>query len=411
MLEWKNQTKQFWQDKLVLLVRCYWFNCDDITLKDLLLNCDGFSEKHLEGIYEFILLNPERVILIFDGLDELSFDTKCLRTDGSVIANAKMPAFTILSMLVKGKLLPDATVLITSRPRAKCAFKLLGFDRTVEILGFFEDQVKEYVIKFSRDDKSIAELILNCINSSPELRRLCYIPINTYIFCRTMKESFINNDYIEDPPKNATELYKKAVKILLWKHHEGYENVSKPNRDNLVKDLLLKLENDMQKMKSLAKKGLEEGNLFFDESHLAEFPNLYNCGVFSQIPDEECELFCFLHSTIQEFLAASCIVDDWQNIGDFLDDKVTDSKWHLVIKFIAGIVGDMKKKKKVKDINSVRKRFEKWISHLYSNEEDSTLGFLGIQCLYELQDKDETRAACTISTNFSDEMFIVRLDI
>ena len=40
-------------------------------------------------------------------------------------------------------------------------------------------------------------------------------------------------------------------------------------------------------------------------------------------------------------------------------------------------------------------RFEKWISHLFRDDGDKVLGFLGMKCLYEMQDIDVIKSACT----------------
>ncbi|XP_046841776.1 NACHT, LRR and PYD domains-containing protein 12-like [Xenia sp. Carnegie-2017] len=357
MHEWKNNLDKFWTDKIVLLMRCRTFKEDDITIKEMLGDCDGYSVGQFAQIYDFVLLNPDKTVLIFDGFDELALDNERLRTDGSLCVNAKMPAFTLLSMLLEGRLLPGVTVSITSRPTAQRAFELLKFQRTVEILGFFEDQIKEYVFKFCRKDKSTARKIFDCIDSSLELRSLCYIPVNCYILCLTLKESFINN--AEDIPKTITELYKRVVKILLWRHHPRCKSgsIPKPDRGYLIKPLPSELDDEIQKMKSLAKKGMEEGKLIFDETHLTGFENLVNCGLLHQIPDKRRNYFCFLHLTLQEFLAAWCVVDDWKNIGKFLDDRRADPKWHLVIEFVAGLVGDTKKENKRLNIDDVQMRY------------------------------------------------------
>ncbi|XP_046841872.1 NACHT, LRR and PYD domains-containing protein 12-like [Xenia sp. Carnegie-2017] len=403
LLEWIKNSDEFFFDKLVLLIRCRTIKNGSINLKDMLSDCDGFLDEEFSNIYDFIINNPEKTVLVFDGFDELSLNEESLKIDRSIIHDSKMPAFRLLSFLVKRKLLPGVTVVITSRPTAEHAFDELKFDRTVEILGFFEEQIKDYIEKFCGDDKKTNELILNCINNSNELRSLCYIPVNTYIVCLTLKECFVNN--ADDIPKTITELYNRAIKILLWRHHPFLKEETPP-KNHLTIPLPSLLDTDIKKIKETAKRGLEEGNLIFEEENNTEFHNLANCGIFHQVPHKRRFFYCFLHLTLQEFLAAWCIVEDYPNIGQFLDDHVADPKWHLVIEFIAGLVGHMKKKGKVEDINVVEQRFKNWISNMFSFTGDKVLGFLGVKCLYELQDKDVMRSACTELENFSQETWI-----
>ncbi|XP_046841840.1 NACHT, LRR and PYD domains-containing protein 3-like [Xenia sp. Carnegie-2017] len=405
MHEWKNNKDAFWHDKIVLLLRCHALKTGSITLKNMLIDCDGLPSEMFPQIYENILNYPEKAVFIIDGLDELSIENEGVRTAGPAHHNAEMPAFQLLSMLLKGNLLHGSTVLITSRPTAEYAFDKLKYGRTVEILGFFEDQIKEYVDKFCQEDKRSRDLILNCIDSSNEIRSLCYIPVNTYIVCLTLKECFIND--AKDIPKTTTELYKRAVKILIWRHHPRCKDgsIPKPNKGYLVKKLPKELDNDMKILKNLAKKGIETGSLIFDEPNLADNKNLADCGLFHQLPDKRRDFYCFLHLTLQEFLTAWCVVDNWRNIEIFLDDHAEDSKWYMVIEFIAGLVGDTKKRKKIEDISVVTKRLQNWISNLFLSDGNKALGFLGMKCLYELQDDDEMRSACK-SNNFSERISI-----
>jgi hypothetical protein len=94
------------------------------------------------------------------------------------------------------------------------------------------------------------------------------------------------------------------------------------------------------KLKEVAKKGICDGQLIFERTSRDEFGDLANCGLFNKLPDKQRNLFCFLHLTLQEFLAASKVVDDMDKVVQFLDEHVNDPKWHLVIQFVAGLVGD-----------------------------------------------------------------------
>ncbi|XP_046841995.1 NLR family CARD domain-containing protein 3-like [Xenia sp. Carnegie-2017] len=387
--EWKTNEDDFWRDKLVILLQCRAIKEKYITFEKMLKSCVGFSFEQFSDIYEFVMLNPERTVLVVDGLDELPLDNGDLRTDDSGSPNDKRAVITHLSMLVEGKLLPDVTVLITSRPTAEHKFRDMEFARTVEILGLFEDEIKEFVEKFCHEDRNITDRILNKIEISLELRSFCYIPINTKIVCMTLKECFADDENYS--PKTITELYDRAIKVLLWQSHPLLRGKT-TEKDYLRIPLPSELDKDLQEIKYVAMEGLKDGRLIFERKSNSNFKNLENCGIFNKIYDDERHLYCFLHLTLQEFFAAWYIVDDWQNIGKFLDDHVEDPKWHLVIEFAAGLVGS-EKKEKGKDISVILERLESWMSHLFFSEGNKALGFLGMKCFYELQDDDEMRSA------------------
>ena len=345
--QWLRVEDEFYREKIVILLHFRTFhNTNDLTFRDMLAFGEGLSPDTFEDVYKAALSNPTKTVLIFDGLDELNVDSKLLMDKIPAIHNIdeKMPVFIIWKKLWCGKLLPGVTVLTTSRPTATArqVFKELKFDRTVEILGFFEEQIKEYALKFC-ENNATNKLIWNQIKESDELLSLCYIPVNSFIVCLTLKES-IGNDESEDLhrniPKTITELYKRAVNVLLYRHHPKYISKPTPN-DYLIIPFPKELENDLMELKKLAKRGISDGRLIFEKTSADdEFGDLANCGFFHKLPHIRQNLFCFLHLTLQEFLAASKVVDDMDKVVQFLDEHVKDPKWHLVIQFVAGLVGD-----------------------------------------------------------------------
>ena len=361
--EWKKDEDKFWLDKIIVLIRFRTLNNKTVTLQEMLGYGDGLTKHNFQTVYEFILLNPSNTILIFDGLDELTVDDELLTAETETVSsNEKMPVFSIYKLLLYGKLLQGVTVLTTSRPTADHFFPFLDFERTVEILGFSEEQIKEYVSKFCDNDVETCELIWEQIEQSIELRSLCYIPVNSYIVCLTLKSSIEDNEgedqrgesLHQNIPKTITELYKRAVKVLLYNHHPLYKLPGKKiPKGYLTKPFPAELKNDLKRMQGIAKDGIDRGNLIFYLDTSAEDVNFVNCGLFSQIKDKNQDSFCFLHLTLQEFVAALEVVDDMNNVRKFLDAHVGDPKWHLVIQFVAGLIGDKIREHSINNIHFI----------------------------------------------------------
>ena len=347
--QWKEKDNEFWYDKMVILLQLRKFNEGNVSFRDMILKSEGIAASDFDSVFDFILSNPKKAILIFDGLDELSVDNNLLNTDSVCISspNKKLPTFLILKMLVNGKMLGDLTVLVTSRSTAKDALRVLRFSRKVEILGFFEEQIEDYVYKFCENEDDTAKKIWDHIKGSGELLSLCYVPVNSYIVCLTLKESMktLKGGDFEGPketnhiPKTVTELYKRAVKVLIYRHHPRYKTQLRPN-DYLVEFFPEEIESDLCEIKLAAKHGIEKGELIFKQATRSKFQEVANCGFFYKLPDKELNYFCFLHLTLQEFFAALSWVDDMDNIDQFLAEGVEDPKWHLVIQFVAGLIGD-----------------------------------------------------------------------
>ncbi len=300
----------------------------------------NMSSADFRCIYEYICLIPSNVILVFDGLDELKVNSESLADERPVKGyNEASHILMIFKQLVKGELLPGATVLTTSRPTAEHIYQQLKFDREVEVLGFHEKQIGKYVEMFCRNDMQKSSEIWNLIKESPELLSLCYIPVNSYIVCLTLKESIQTEDE-SDIPRTITELYKRAIKILLFRHHLGYKDKPAP-KNYIIAKLPDQLQNDLNQLKGIATNGMIEDRLIFEFQNDGEFvAELSHCGLFNKLEDKRQHIFSFLHLTIQEFLAALHVVDDMDNAESFLSKHIGNPKWHLVIQFVAGLIGD-----------------------------------------------------------------------
>ncbi len=358
LYQWQHQTSKFWRDKIVILIRFRAFNKGQTSLREMLRYSDGLnmSSADFKCMYEYICLIPSNVILVFDGLDELKVNNESLADERPVKGyNEVSHILMIFKQLVKGELLPGATVLTTSRPTAEHIYQQLKFDREVEVLGFREKQIEQYVEVFCRNDMQKSSEIWNLIKESPELLSLCYIPINSYIVCLTIKES-IETEGESNIPRTITELYKRAIKILLFRHNLRYKHNPVP-KDYIIAKLPDQLENYLNQLKGIATNGMIADQLIFEFENDGEFvAELSDCGLFNKLEDKRQNFFCFLHLTIQEFLAALHVVDDMNNVESFLCEHIDNPKWDLVIQFVAGLIGD-KIRELVEEKNLIERYF------------------------------------------------------
>ena len=344
LYQWKKKEWEFWYDKIVMVIQFYDFNQGRTSLREMLQrHAYGFnmSLTDCNHVYEFTSFMPSKVVLIFDGLDELKVDDETLAEETTVESHSEVAhVLQIYRQLVKGELLPGITVLTTSRPTAEYIYQDLQFDRVVEVIGFHKEQIKEYVEKFCRPDKQKSSQIWDLIKQSPELLGLCYIPVNSYIVCLTLKESIEAEGEI-NAPRTITELYKKAINILLIKHHREYRN--KPTPKNYITGKLPEqLQNNLNELKKIANDGINEDKSIFEFEYNTELvAGLSNCGLLDKWKNYGGKpIFRFLHLTIQEFLAALHVVDDMNKVESFLCEHIGYPQWHLVIQFVSGLVGD-----------------------------------------------------------------------
>ncbi len=268
----------------------------DKTLSLLDLLCVFFPEtKEME-----ISSGEYKVLFVFDGLDEcrlsLDFQSNVRLCDVSESASVDV----LLMNLIVGNLLPSALIWITSRPAAADLVPSKCVHRVTEVRGFNDPQKEEYFRK-RISDQSLADTIIAHLKSSRSLHIMCHIPVFCWISA-TVLEKMMSRAESGEIPKTLTDMYTHFLIIQTSiKHEKDYEKKVKDE------DMILKLG-------KLAFQQLVKGNLIFYEEDLRECgideteASVYS-GLCTQIFREELGLyqgkvFCFVHLSIQEHLAA-----------------------------------------------------------------------------------------------------------
>ena len=337
--------------KVAFLIKVRMFNSRRLKKLNLrkLLDHSAYSATALpEEVWSYIRNNPERVLIIFDGLDEYSGRTEINKDDIQYrnSEEVKMPFHFLMKKIVQGNILTGATILTTMRPNAVSCITSLDFDKTVEILGFSTEQVNDYVQKFTKQEDK-AETIKQHITSNLNLLAFCYIPVNCFIICSCLLE-LLGNTSLTSLPTRLTEIYSIAIKMFYFSFDDGeYRHNKTEGRPFFLKpfkELPSSVQNVFTSLGKIAFDGIKEGRLIF-ESH--EVNDLESNGLFHRLPDfrdrplaEGREQYCFLHLTLQEFLAAKYLVDKLktEQLRDFVSAHIQDGAWKVVMQFVAGLL-------------------------------------------------------------------------
>ncbi|XP_067335810.1 NLR family CARD domain-containing protein 3-like [Channa argus] len=263
-----------------------------------------FPETKEAGISRF---EEFQVVFIFDGLDEcrlpLDFHNNEILTD----VTGSTSVDVLLTNLIRGNLLPSARLWITTRPAAANQIPPECVDMVTEVRGFTDPQKEEYFRKRFRDEEQ-ASRIISHIKTSRSLHIMCHIPVFCWITA-TVLEDVLKTREGGELPKTLTEMYIHFLvvqsKLKNIKYDGGAETDPHWNK---------KSRKMIKSLGKLAFEQLQRGNLIFYESDLTECgidiraASVYS-GVFTQIFKEERGLyqdkvFCFIHLSVQEFLAA-----------------------------------------------------------------------------------------------------------
>ena len=324
------------------------FNTEtDLSLKELLTRSTYSPSDQLnEEVWNYILENPQRVLLIFDGVKLNSkISTEANKPQFINSVDKKMPIFALYAKLATGKLLKGAAVLTTTRPTALSCIESIPFDKVFEIFGFPSEQVKEYVTKFAEEDEEAVNTVRRHITSNIVILSLCHIPASCFIICsRLFKMVKLFGSESLNIPTRFTDIYKKAVKIFYLRHNEEFRNKHFTRENFESNDFPPKEEKKFEKLEKMAFEGIKEGRLVFGGN---EVRGMEESALFHRLLDRETaplkreRQFCFIHLTMQEFFAARHLANmNETELRNFVSMNIEDGKWQLVFQFLAGLMNE-----------------------------------------------------------------------
>ncbi|KAK6488672.1 NACHT protein [Huso huso] len=390
MTDWASN--KLFQDRFdyVFHLNCRELNTmtDYFSLVDLILD----SAEYLQPAIEEILSCPERLLFIIDGFDELKLSVDQADIGSARDVHARQPVATTLSRLLKRKILSKSTLLITTRPIALGKLgNTVTVERYAEILGFLEEEMKEYISRFYQNEQQ-ALCVFNYIKEDETVFSMCFVPVVCWIVCSLMKGHISEGEKLAKSLKTTTQIFVHFVNKLLEHHCLDSQK-----------------EGVLQKLGSLALHGIKEQQILFEEEDLAKFSldpvqsasAFFNKIVFKQ--DLSCKsMYHFLHLSIQELFAAMFCAADTSNAAaeSLLNTSLTPegSNLILVIQFLFGLTN--KKTQALiqgyagESSSALKAQLERWIPKamvFYKNKPCFVLAVL--HCLFEIQDQEFVKKA------------------
>ena len=339
-----------WQYSLVVLLR---LREEEVQIIESIsqLFCQYESEDKKALVEEVSKSQGSGVLFILDGFDELP---KTLQKK------------SFLLNIIKGRVLPASTVLVTSRPSASA--ELLTscrpqIQKHIEILGFTQESVEAYASSIFSSELGKLEKFKAYISASknPAINSLMYVPLNAAIIV----EIYCNcksNDFL---PNTLTELYIQLCLTLL----NRYLKICHPSINGVVDfdDLPPDLYQQFLHLSQVAFNGIEREDMIFHTplpslGFLDSVSALYGGGGVS---------YNFLHLTVQEFFAAYYISYLGSSGLDVFKQHGKDERWNVVWRFVAGL--------------TKFKYYKGHFQNAFSSESRGHLGAFFIQCSFEAQ--------------------------
>ena len=276
-----------------------------LSLEDLI--CTSVEDEDIvKEMVQFITSHKGReVLFIFDGYDEMS---------------KEMQENSLVHSILNGRLAPLSSFVVTSRPISAVGLYCC-VDRRVEICGFGEEEVKDYITKYFASSKpSAGKELLSTLSFRHLIAELCYIPLLLLIICYTVAVGGNSAEL----PRTLHALFEKLI-ILTVNHN--LERAGREERANSLQDVS-RFCPSFNKLAQLALEGIEKDTIIFSDLKFEVDKALH--GVFNSIAARNQNgiiTWHFLHLTLQEFMAAFAVA--MKTPGD----QVTFWKQHLILKY------------------------------------------------------------------------------
>ena len=238
--------------------------------------------------------------------------------------------------LVHGRVLPKATVIVTSRPWATHNLKATssGIDQHIEI-------VSTPAIQFSRilsQDKvrpDVRAKLRDYVDKNPSVKAAMHTPVTADIVAEVFQWS---QDTESPPPRTTTQLYTRLTCKLLSGKAEGQT----PGRMGSLEEVAAERKGGFVKMCRLAWEGIIKQQLTFSSDVVSALGG-DTLGLMHKVRElhggEDGQFsYHFIHLTLQEFLSAYHITQLPQDKQDqVIREHIEIGHLNMVVRFYFGL--------------------------------------------------------------------------
>ena len=278
------------------------------------------AHEVLEYLHQF---NGSNTCFIIDGLDEYS---------------PRGREDSIIFQIICKKYLPLSMVIVASRPVATAKLRRVA-SKQVEVVGFMREQISSYIKEYPFFDKVKTQKELESyLDLHPNVLHMCYLPVHVAMV------SFLFEEMGKDIPQTETGIYKYfTLFTLLRKLSRGDEEIRLRSLDDLPEKYM----EYFRKIYELAftmtvnrKQFLEQDEFSLSDTTGSDEPSLglvtIDCtaGLYGY-----CDLYTFLHLTLQEYLAAYHISKlEEEEQAKVISKYGKKKRMRVVWKFYCGLV-------------------------------------------------------------------------
>ena len=255
----------------------------ELSLQDLIYTSVADDTVSKEIAHFISSSNGARVLFVFDGYDEISEEAR---------------QTSIICDILDGRFAPLSSFVVTTRPvSAEDLYHCV--DRRVEICGFGDEEVKDYITKYFASSNPLAgEKLLSTLATRPIIKRLCYVPLLLLMVCFIAAQG-------GDTPSIPCTMHQLYENIIILTVNYNLKRAGKKQRAGSLRDVI-QLCPSFDKLIHLAFEGIERNTIIFSEINFEvdeALHGLVNCIEAQNRYGTITRTWHFLHLTLQEFMA------------------------------------------------------------------------------------------------------------
>ena len=271
----------------------------------------------------------QQLCIVMDGFDECP----TLLQQNSFIVN-----------IIKGIVLPEAIVVITSRPTATVSLHD-RVDRRIDILRLPKEEREKYISQTFSDSPERKVELDKYLKQQPVINGLCFVPLHLAILLFLFDQGSL--------PETLTEMNESFILHTIYRHLKKHGRTPSGAVDKLAKVPKPVLD-IVYKLSELAFKGLQENKLVFTFDEIKEVcphfdetvGDINGFGLLQAVehyPHKGAGTttsFNFLHYTMQEFLAALHVSNlPSEQQSSLMKKTFWDGHYNFMWMMFVGIVG------------------------------------------------------------------------
>ncbi|XP_071973654.1 protein NLRC5 isoform X2 [Engystomops pustulosus] len=296
-----------------------------LTLRELLFDLFLMPALFSDEVFDYIIKNPMKILIIFDGLDEFLGHF----TDNTPTANYDFSQRTSISQLftniLLGTLLQGCTVIVTCRPKMVNSFPLYFVDNVAEVLGFDKKRVELYIDDFFYLNP-LKDKVLSYVRDNNKLMHMCFVPALCHMICVCLEHLLNTSSAKSKLPQTMTQFYLKMLIIFIQKRKTQF--TEETTIINEFRSLILRLS-------SVALYGLDNNTSVFYNEQISEDLHSFavNHGLLSVFQVKKFDSctdvgYSFVHLSSQEFFAALYLL-----VSETITERKLQKKFSLKSKW------------------------------------------------------------------------------